>query len=258
MGSVFETTRSSAQRVTPVAPVARSHSSTHIWILSFLLLTGLACRMYDLGRLPLWSDEAESSINALTILQKGVPADSYQGHPLFENWMIRPWPNNSEFEFRDISYSDRHVAAYHGWLPLYSIALSFRLFGITSSPAGMLRPQYDEMQRLRRTIAARLPSVFFGMLCIVGIYLAGFRVKGREAGLVAALLATFLATNIYYSQEARYHVETAAGVTFCIWATLAMRQSAKWRDFLNGGILFSLLFYTHLAAFAAPASRVRR
>jgi len=251
MGPVFETTRLNAQLIAPIAPVVRSQSSTHIWILSFLLLTGLACRIYDLGRLPLSSDEAESSINALTILQKGVPADSYQGHPLFENWMIRPWPNNPEFEFRDISYSDRHVAAYHGWFPLYSIAMSFRLFGITSSPAGMLRPQYDEAQRLRRTIAARLPSVFFGMLYIVGVYLAGCRLQGRETGLVAALLATFLAVNIFYSQTARYYVETAAGVTFCIWATLAMRQNARWRDFLIGGILFSLLFYTHLVAFAA-------
>jgi hypothetical protein len=165
--------------------------------------------------------------------------------------MIRPWPNNPEFEFRDISYSDRHIAAYHGWLPLYSIALSFRLFGISSSPAGVLRPQYDEAQRLRRTIAARMPSVFFGMLYIVGIYLAGCRLQGRETGLVAALLATFLAVNISYSQTARYYVETAAGVTFCIWATMAMRQSARWRDFLMGGLLFSLLFYIHLVPFAA-------
>src|SRR5215467_6986941 len=251
MGPAFDTTRSNAHRVAPGAPAVRSQSSTHIWVLSFLLLTGLACRIYDLGRLPLWVDEAESSINALTILQKGVPADSYQGSPLFENWMTRPWPDNPEFEFRDTSYSDRHVAAYHGWLPLYSIALSFRLFGITSSPAGMLRPQYDEAQRLRRTIAARLPSVFFGMLCIVGFYLAGCRLQGRETGLVAALLATFLAVNISYSQTARYYAGTAAGVTFCIWATLAMRQSARRQDFLIGGILFSLLFYTHLVAFAA-------
>jgi hypothetical protein len=244
MGPAFNTTRS-------YGTVVPSQSSTHIWILSFLLLSGLACRIYDLGRLPLWSDEAESSINALTILQKGVPTDSYQGQPIFENWMVRPWPDNPEFEFRDISYSDRHVAAYHGWLPLYSIALSFRLFGITSSPAGLLRPQYDEAERLRRTIAARLPSVFFGLLCIAGCYLAGRRLQGREAGLVAALLATFLAVNISYSQTARYYVETAAGVTFCIWATLAMRQSARWRDFLIGSILFSALFYTHPVPFAA-------
>ena len=180
----------------------RNKSSKYIWILSFLLLGGLACRIYDLGRLPLLSDEAESSINAFTILQKGVPGDSYQGQPLFENVMVRRWPDNPEFEFRDISYSDRHIAAYHGWLPLYAIALSFRLFGITSSPAGMLRPQYDEAERLRRTIAARLPSVFFGLLCIVAIYLVGCRLQGRETGLVAALLTTFLAININFSQTA--------------------------------------------------------
>ena len=157
MEPALEDIRSNAHRIATGEEVARSQSSAHIWVLSFLLLTGLACRIYDLGRLPLWGDEAESSINALTILQKGVPADRYQGHLLFQDWMIQPSPDNPEFEFRDISFSDRHVVVYHGWLPLYSIALSFRLFGITSSPAGMLRPQYDEAQRLRRTIAARVP-----------------------------------------------------------------------------------------------------
>ncbi|MBV8892067.1 MAG: glycosyltransferase family 39 protein [Acidobacteria bacterium] len=204
-----------------------------------------------MGRLPLWGDEAESSINALTILQKGVPADRYQGNLLFQDWMIRRWPDNPEFEFRDISFSDRHVVVYHGWLPLYSIALSFKLLGISSSPAPMLRPQYDEAQRLRRTMAARLPSVLFGMLCIVGLYLAGCRLQGRETGLIAALLATYLAVNIFDSQTARYYASTAAGVTFCMWAALTMRQSARWRDFFIGGILFSLLFYTHMVAFAA-------
>jgi hypothetical protein len=251
MEPALETARSNAHRVTPDVPVIPPQSSKPISILLFLLLTGLACRIYDLGKLPLWGDEAESSINALTILQKGVPADRYQGHLLFQDWMIQHWPDNPEFEFRDISFSDRHVVVYHGWLPLYSIALSFRLFGISSSPAAMLRPQYDEAERLRRTIAARLPSVFFGILCIIGFYLAGCRLQGRETGLVAALMATFLAVNIYDSQTARYYAATAAGVIFCIWATLAMLQSARWRDFLIGSILFSLLFYTHMVAFAA-------
>src|SRR5215469_2149750 len=110
MGTALDSTLPNADHIAPGTPVAHSQSFTHIWILSFLLLTGLACRIYDLGRLPLWGDEAESSINALTILQKGVPADRYQGQPFFENWMVRPWPDNPEFEFRDISYSDRNVA----------------------------------------------------------------------------------------------------------------------------------------------------
>jgi hypothetical protein len=243
--------RLNAQGLDPSTAVARSRTSAHIWMLSFLLLTGFLCRIYDLGRLPLWGDEAESSINALTILEQGFPADTYQGQPVYENWMIRRWPNNPEFEFRDISYSDRHLAVVHAWLPLYSIALSFRLFGITPSPAGVLRPQYGAEERLRRTVAARMPSVFFGMLCILGVYLAGCRLHGRETALIAAFLATFLAVDIFYSQTARYYAATAAGITFCIWATLVMRQSAKWRDFLIGSVLFSLLFYTHLVAFTA-------
>src|SRR6516165_7554005 len=200
MGPALDTTRSNAQRIAPGAPVVRSQSSTHIWVLSILLLTGLACRIYDLGRLPLWSDEAESSVNAFTILERGVPADTYQGQPIYENWMVKPWPGNSEFEFRDISYNDRGVAVYHAWLPLFSIALSFRLLGITPARAGAMRPQYSAAERRRRTIAARLPSVFFGMLCILGFYLAGSRLQSRGTGLIAAFLGTFLAVHIWYSQ----------------------------------------------------------
>jgi hypothetical protein len=264
MSASVETTRP-APGTDSVLHVARPRIPTHIWILSLIMLAGLACRLFDLSRLPLWSDEAESSINALTILEKGVPADSYQGNPLYENWMVRIWPDNPEYEFRDISYSDRKMAVYHSWLPLYSIAFSFRLLGITAGPSGALRPQYGSAERRWRSIAARVPSVFFGTLCILGFYLAGVRLRDRQTGLLAAFLAAFLAIHISYSQTARYYAASAAAITFCFWATLAMRQSARWRDFLFGSFLFSLLFYTHLLAFAvaflmwaiAMATRVR-
>jgi hypothetical protein len=236
--------------IEPGVTRGRFRLSAHIWIVCLFLLAAVACRIIDLGKFPLWSDEAESSINALTILERGFPADSFQGQPLYENWMARSWPDNPEYEFRDISYSERHMAVYHAWLPLYAIALGFRLSGIAASPAGMLRPQYDAAERTRRTIAARAPSVFFGMLGILAFYLAGARLHSRDAGLIASFLAGFLSLNIWYSQTARYYAATAAVITFCIWAVLAMRQSARWRDFLIGSFLFSLLFYTHLLAFA--------
>ncbi|MBV8846641.1 MAG: glycosyltransferase family 39 protein [Bryobacterales bacterium] len=250
MGAIRESTRPKNWSTDNVGPLASFRFPIHLRLLLILIVVGLACRIYDLGRLPLWSDEAESSINALTILERGVPADTYQGHPIYENWMVKPWPGNSEFEFRDISYNDRGVAVYHAWLPLYSIALSFRLLGITPARAGAMRPQYSAAERQRRTIAARLPSVLFGMLCILGFYLAGSRLQSRGTGLIAAFLATFLALHISYSQTARYYAATTMLITFCIWAILAMTQSGRWRDFLIGSFLFSLLFYTHLLAFA--------
>ena len=41
MGPAYDATRSTAYRIAPGATVVRYQSSTHIWILSFILLTGL-------------------------------------------------------------------------------------------------------------------------------------------------------------------------------------------------------------------------
>ena len=82
----------------------------------------LALRARNLGWPPLWADEAESAINALTIVAEGLPTDHHLGLPIYENTLVRPWPESAEYEFRDISYSDRGLAVYHGWIPLYAIA----------------------------------------------------------------------------------------------------------------------------------------
>jgi hypothetical protein len=49
----------------------------------------------------LWADEAESALNALTIVADGVPGDRHMGLPLYENTLVRPWPESVEYEFRD-------------------------------------------------------------------------------------------------------------------------------------------------------------
>ena len=83
---------------------------------------GLGLRLLYLDAQPFWVDEAESSINALTILQKGYPANEYLGVPIYENTLLWKWPESAEYEFRDVSYSERGSAVYHGWFPLYPIA----------------------------------------------------------------------------------------------------------------------------------------
>jgi hypothetical protein len=55
-------------------------------------------------------DEAESAINGLCIVAEGVPTDRFLGQPLYENTLVRAWPESPEYEFRDISYSDRGLA----------------------------------------------------------------------------------------------------------------------------------------------------
>jgi len=61
-------------------------------ILAILVLVALGLRGYRLGAPALWVDEAESALNALTIVADGLPGDSYLGQPLYENTLMRPGP----------------------------------------------------------------------------------------------------------------------------------------------------------------------
>ena len=107
----------------PAGPRARRRAAGALLFAALLILgVGLRLRYLDDGAL--FIDEAESSINALTILEHGYPSDTYMGLPMYENTLTHPWPESREYEFRDSSYSTRGMAIYHGWLPLYAIAAS--------------------------------------------------------------------------------------------------------------------------------------
>ena len=144
-----------------------------------------ALRVAHLDYPALFIDEAETAVNAMTILEHGYPTDEYLGLPIFENTLVRPWPGgHPEYEFRDISYSDRGFAIYHGWLPLYAVAASYRLAGIepdvaTDPPRVTTSPQ--EMRR--RTVAARLPSAIFGTLLVLAAYFAARAMARRPSVL---------------------------------------------------------------------------
>ena len=57
---------------------------------------GTMLRGCRLGEAPLWTDEAETAINALTILAEGVPTHQYLGQPIYENTLTEPWPEHPE------------------------------------------------------------------------------------------------------------------------------------------------------------------
>ncbi|GEM_PF-1551092 len=68
----------------------------------------------------------------------------------------------------------------------YSVALSFKLFGINE-------------------ISARLPSVIFGTLSIILIFFIGKRFFGTTVGLVSALLLAFIPFEIAWSRTCRMY-----------------------------------------------------
>ena len=206
------------------------HWSRGIWGPIFFVLVlalGLWMRGHDLSATPPTGDEAESALNALTILQTGTPRGEYLDLPIYENVLTEPWPDHPEYEFRDSSYSKKGLAIYHGWLPLYTMAASFKAFGVTpDEPSLDLRVRHDVAAMHRRVVAARVPSIMFGGLFLVFLFLAGYEMCGMDAGFAAMLVGAIGRPFVYMGREARYHAATMALSTSCCWAI--------WRVYKHG------------------------
>jgi hypothetical protein len=219
-------------------------------VFAAIFAVAMFLRARDLGTKPPTGDEAESSINALTILQHGVPVDHYLGIPIFENTLTEFSPSDPEYEFRDSSYSSKGVAIYHGWLPLYAIAGSFKAFGVTADePAGELsvRHSLDEMRR--RLVAARVPAVIFGGIFLVLVFFAAWEMGSEAAAWAALAVGAFARPFVFLSREARYHSATLTLATACCWLLWRAYARGRWRDFVLLGVALVLLFHTHLISF---------
>src|SRR5207248_2648573 len=173
-----------------------------------------------------------------TILQKGYPTDTYLGLPIYENTLIRRWPEHPEYEFKDISYSDKHMAVYHGWLPLYCVAASFALHHIRPDQATpSLQIKHDLKERIRRTTAARLPSILFGALLLGFAFFGGRALYGSDAGWAALLVGAVYPWHINVCRQARYYSATMALGTGCCLLLWLMFERGKWKHFLAGALL---------------------
>lgn len=221
--------------------------------LGFLLLpaflaAGIYLRAADLSDRPLEVDEAESAINALTILEHGYPTSSYMGLPIFENTLSTPWPENEEYEFRDSSYSARGVAIYHAWLPLYAIAAALKLAGIEPDPPhDDLQPRHEGIEQLRaRTRTPRLPSLVFSAIFMLAMYGLGRAAGGTIGAWTALLLATCTGVVVELGAVARYYSATLAFTALAGLTLWRLVERGRLREYLAHGAALTLLFHTHL------------
>ena len=218
-----------------------------VLVLAWVIL-GVALRSWDLGSAALFRDEAETCMNALTILDGGLPSDHFRGQPIFENILVTPWPVSEEFEFRDASYSSAGVVTYHGWLPLYAVAASLALAGVPPEP----QPKGDAAVR-RIARAARAPAVVFSLVLILAAWAAARALHGREAGLIAVALAAVAPQAVAAGREARYHAAALALIALAHLSLWHCTARGSWRNHAWAGALIALLFHTHALAAAGVA-----
>ena len=232
----------------------RRRTITGVLLLAVLAYAAVL-RTWDLGSVPFWVDEAESCINALTILDHKLPVDHYLGLPIFENTLTRPWPESAEYEFRDTSYSRKGLAIYHGWLPLYSIAAAFAVADVPPDrDAANLDVIHSPQEMRRRTVIGRLPSVVFGLTFLVFAFLAAREMYGDDAGWVALLTAAVCGPAVEFARQARYYAATLALTTLVCLMIWRMLRRGGWRDFIVGGVAFSLLFHAHMLSFVVACA----
>lgn len=238
----------------PDRPAAAGPGRRVAWlVVAVLLLLGLGLRLRELDAGTLFIDEAESALNALSILEHGYPADHYLGLPMFENTLTEPWPESEEYEFRDTSYA-RGRAVYHGWLPLYAMAASLALHGIEPDQrVDPPRVQHDDEAVRARIRAVRLPSVVFAAVLLLATFGLGRALYGTDAGLVAMLAVALTPKLVWLGQQARYYSAALALSTLALWCAVRVRERGRWGDFLLAGLACAALFHTHVVALAILA-----
>ncbi len=127
-----------------------------------------------------------------------------------------------------INYHLPSGAVYFKGVPfMVSQALSFNLLGFTD-------------------IAARFPSIIFGSLSVVLIYLIGKRVYNREAGLAAAILLAFSGWAVYMSTYIRFYSMHTMFFLLSIFLYL------KYRETRADGWFFSLCVILSVWNFVNP------
>lgn len=180
-------------------------------------------------------------INNLFLLFLVIIGFSYRLYDLSENYSFWTDENHLAIFVRAILERGKPVltngystGAYH-WLQYWLSAISARIFGLNE-------------------FAIRFPSVVFGTLTIWAVWLLGRKVFGKNVGLVAAFLITFLKIEILWSRQARPY---QAFQLFLILGAYFIYRVAKgnefnWRcflGFLGCGISASLMHDLGLVVF---------
>ncbi len=125
-----------------------------------------------------------------------------------------------------------------------SMPLHFRAFGEFKLPVYVYSVLVTESALGLTTFAVRLPSVLFGLLSVVGLYLVVLKLTGRK---LLSLISSFLfAITPWFFIFSRTGYEAVAGLAFFVWAIYFLLLSAKHNFlFIISSLLFAISAYSY-------------
>ena len=129
----------------------------------------------------------------------------------------------------------------HGWDPHYFVnppAYTYLLhvvfavwFGGRAGVSHALATNPTEV-----FVVARVTAAAVGTLAVWLLYLAGAKLFGRAAGLLAAALMAVSFLAVFYSHLALNDVPTLAPIALSLWGTAGVLREGRLRDYLLAGV----------------------
>jgi hypothetical protein len=224
---------------------------SEMMLLLVCLVTAAALRLFFAINAPLSVEEAVSSLNGLSILEHGYPANSYLGMPIYENALLTTSPDSQEYEFRNSSHSGSGTATNQGWLPLYGIAAAFAVAGIQPDVTDGRAPaaRHTTLDLRRRTIVPRIPSIVFAILFLFVVFRLARTISGADSAWSVLMAAAFVQPLVWSGWQAGDYSATLAVASMTALAVWNLTRLGTWRDAILTGLAFVLLFHTHRLSF---------
>ncbi|MFA6908517.1 MAG: glycosyltransferase family 39 protein [Patescibacteria group bacterium] len=195
----------------------------------FLLIVtiagGLSIRVAMGSNVVLWNDEAETTINALQVLDVGFPHGTFEGKPLYENASFIP-SQDPKYAYESTNYYGGTLERNKGWLPYYYQAAFLKIFGFN-------------------TFSARAPFMIVFVATALVLYWFGSELYGRRTGLIAVVFHAFNYYAFVFEYQARYYSLLILFSLVCLFIFFRTLRHPSWRNYLFSACAITALFFTH-------------
>jgi len=197
------------------------------WI---LLITTLLAG--NLSNAPLWQDEAESALNALTLSSSSlIPKGSADGNPaLLHEMSLYYKTNDPKYEYLPTHFLETPYVTIHGWLPYYFIRLGIGIFG-------------------KNELGPRFFSVIFFGLTLATLYVMLRQHASPVLALCVVGYFSLMPSMLGYAMQARYYSYTFFFNLLGVFSFFRFTQSQSRVRFGVWAVSEILLYYTYISAF---------
>ncbi len=186
----------------------------------------------NLSNAPLWQDEAESALNALTISPANlIPKGSLDGNTaLLHEMALYYKTDDPKYEYLPTHYLETPYVTIHGWLPYYFIRVGIGIFG-------------------KNEFGPRFFSVVFFGLTLATLYWMVRQCSNPSLALCVMAYCSLMPTMLGYAMQARYYSYALFFNLFGVFSFCRFLRTQSRARFWIWVASEVMLYYTYISAF---------